>query len=74
MNDFEIVGSVLVRYHGTDKNIAIPDGVTVILLPNSLINLGVLAFNECASLNNVIIPESITSIIEWAFIGCPFQP
>jgi len=59
--DFEMDGTVLVKYNGNASDLIIPEGVTAI---------GNSAFSDCTSLISVIIPSSVTSIGEMAFIGC----
>ena len=61
VNDFEIKNGVLVKYHGNDTEVVIPEGVT---------KIGLLAFAECKLLTNVKIPEGVTEIGEWAFWRC----
>ena len=39
-------------------------------IPDSVTNLGDMAFYYCTSLTNVIIPDSVTSIGQWGFMGC----
>lgn len=74
--DFEIVAGKLVKYHGADVDVIIPNGVTVIgdevfrgmetirsvVIPESVIEIRNLAFEKCKSLTHVKIPESITKI------------
>ena len=59
--DFEIEDGVLIRYLGTEKNVVIPDGVTVIRGG---------AFSTLAGLESVVIPESVTDIGDGAFAMC----
>lgn len=56
--DFEIKDGVLVKYHGNDKNVIIPDGVT---------DLGRLSFNECECIETVKIPGTVEYIALGAF-------
>ena len=44
--------------------------ITSITIPNSVTNIGKLAFYNCESLTLVVIPNSVTSIGESAFDGC----
>lgn len=60
--DFEIEDHVLIKYHGHDKNVIIPDDVTVI---------GQLAFAANHTLRSVVIPKSVVNIEMYAFAWCP---
>ena len=59
-NDFEIREGVLYDYIGPGGDVVIPDGVT---------GIGCV-FNECTSLQSIIIPEGITRIEQYAFRHC----
>lgn len=61
MRDFEIQNGILVAYHGSDKYVYIPDGVT---------EIGEAAFREADFIRYVCVPESVTSIGESAFAYC----
>jgi len=56
--DFEIENGKLIKYHGNDKEVMIPDGVT---------SIGDSAFLDCYNLNSVIIGNGVTSIEERTF-------
>lgn len=58
---FQIEGTKLVKYTGTEEDIQIPDGVTTI---------GKGAFKGCETLSWVIIPKGVTQIEEEAFAEC----
>lgn len=60
-NGFVIVRDVLYNYYGTEEDVVIPEGVTVI---------GSRAFGWCENLKCVTIPEGVTIIGEQAFISC----
>ena len=60
-NDFEIVGTTLVKYKGAGGDVVILEGVTAI---------GENAFNDCESLTSVKIPNSVTLIEDSAFEFC----
>jgi len=51
--DFEIKNGKLIKYHGNDKEVIIPDDVTIIESE---------AFRDCKSLISVMIPDSVKSI------------
>jgi len=59
--DFEMDGTMLVRYNGDSANVTIPAGVTAI---------GGGAFDRCESLTSVTIPAGVTTIGSYAFNGC----
>ncbi len=64
--DFEIQDGVLVKYHGNDPDVMIPEGVT---------RIGKAAFWDGAvpgSLRSVVIPEGIEEIGERAFSRCEY--
>ncbi len=58
-NGFAIKDNVLIQYQGTNKDIRIPDNVSVI---------GEYAFDN--NINSVIIPASVTLIKDYAFKDC----
>lgn len=57
---FEIEGTTLIKYIGEDTEVQIPKGVTII---------GERAFEFCSSLQNIDIPDGVTSICKCAFRG-----
>jgi len=59
--DFEIKNGELIKYHGRDENVIIPDSVT---------SIGDHAFYECSSLTSVKIGDSVKTIGAYAFYGC----
>ncbi len=82
--DYLISGNVLVAYRGINKEITIPEGVTVIAgevfannaqitgvtLPESLVTIGEAAFEGCRNLSNVSFGSKTTKIKDRAFAGC----
>ncbi|MBR1930959.1 MAG: leucine-rich repeat domain-containing protein [Lachnospiraceae bacterium] len=83
-DEFLISGKVLVAYKGTNSQVMIPDGVTVIaaeafegnarleqvILPDSLQVIGEGAFENCTSLREVSFGQNIQKIKDRAFAGC----
>ena len=45
-------------------------GITSIVIPDSVISIGVSTFSGCTSLAEIVIPDSVTSIGGFAFSGC----
>lgn len=82
--EFEIVDGVLLQYHGNEKNVVIPVGVTEIgkeafefndwiysvSIPDSVLVIDKGAFRACHNLKNISIPDSVTSIGRGAFENC----
>jgi hypothetical protein len=82
--DFVIENGKLIKYHGTETDVVIPDGVTSIgayafehcsiltsiTIPDSVTRIGNCAFYGCTSLTSINIPDSVTSIRLSAFWGC----
>ena len=82
--DFQMNGTVLVKYRGEAANVTIPAGVTSIgdsafegctsltsiTIPSSVTSIGAAAFAYCWSLTGITIPSSVTSIGDQAFEGC----
>ncbi|MBR5829007.1 MAG: leucine-rich repeat protein, partial [Bacteroidaceae bacterium] len=46
------------------------DGLTSVVIPNSVTSIGESAFDGCSGLTSVVIPNSVTSIGEGAFRDC----
>ena len=60
---FEIKNGKLIKYI-EEK------GLTDIVIPNNVINIGARAFGGCTHLTSITIPNSVISIGEFAFWGC----
>ena len=58
---FEISGSRVIKYRGTEAVAQVPEGIT---------EIGEAAFFGCGSLEEVILPESLERIMFHAFYGC----
>jgi len=83
-DDFEIDGTTLVKYTGSESNVTIPEGITIIgesafsyctsleavSIPSGVESIGRYAFESCANLKTVTIPSDITSIAPYAFYCC----
>lgn len=81
---FEIEGSTLKKYVGSDRYVAIPEGVTEIAekafwhlyhveeiaIPESVVKIGDLAFCHCHKLKSIIIPKSVTEMGYGLFYRC----
>lgn len=82
---FQIKGSVLQRFNGSNSNvIAVPDGIetiadnafenaanlTTIILPETIKKIGHYAFKGCTSLQCINIPPSVAYIGVGAFYHC----
>ena len=75
---------ILVAYHGTNTELALPSyitkinqyafynctGLTSITIPDSVTSIGKEAFYDCTGLTSVTIGNSVTSIGDYAFDGC----
>lgn len=60
---FVIHGEKLVKYHGDEKTVTIPEGITVI---------GKSAFHHCGTVEQIILPEGVVRIEETAFADCQY--
>ena len=60
---FEIENGVL-------KNYAEEKGVTDVVIPAGVIEIGEKAFQDCTRLMNITIPNGVTKIGKYAFCGC----
>ena len=84
--DFELDGSTLVSYLGSDTEVTLPNTITAIgndafsgnealykvVIPDSVKTIGPSAFENCTNLTKVSIGSSVKSIGSAAFSGCKF--
>ncbi|MBR4719138.1 MAG: leucine-rich repeat domain-containing protein [Lachnospiraceae bacterium] len=84
VGNYEMDGSTLVRYTGSDEMITLPNTVQTIgkdafsgnstllkvVIPDSVRNIDFAAFENCSNLMQVVIPESVRAIGSSAFSGC----
>lgn len=83
INGFILRGSKLVKYHGTDIEIVIPEGITeidnfafdkskasTIILPSSIVKIGSYAFSNCKKIKKIDIPDSVTIVGDNVFSNC----
>ena len=82
--DYEMNGSVIVKYLGSSDRVTIPDNVTEIgkdafseckslvrvVIPDTVSKIGYSAFENCTNLQEVVIPKSVKVIDSSAFSGC----
>lgn len=82
--DGEFLGKKLAKYNGTDKNVVIPDDVTVIgayafegnkkvqsvTIPKTVERIEHAAFSRCTALSKVTISDGVWRIYDEAFKGC----
>ena len=81
--DFTIMNGVLKRYKGSEKEVIVPEGVTKIddeaflgkkiksvVLPDSLTDIGLCAFEYCEKLESIHLPKNLDCIGYAAFEGC----
>ena len=81
---FEIVDGELVKYHGNDYSVIIPDAVHSIgdsaficnyairsvTIPDTVTHIGYRAFAACTNLKEVKIPDSVETVSNMAFASC----
>lgn len=84
LSEFELNGTILVKYTGTAQVVSVPGAVTEIgeeafadnttmtsiTLPGSLEKIAYAAFSGCNNLKTVIIPDSCESVGTAAFCNC----
>ena len=81
--DFEIQGTLLIRYNGQAEEVTIPDGIEIIgegaflgsdikkiMLPDTVKSLRNNCFSYCEQLEEITLPASVTEIGNDVFYGC----
>ena len=82
--NFEIDNGVLIKYHGWQSNVEIPDTVTEIgayafsgnkyirsvFIPDSVTSIGDNAFDNCINLYRVTMPNSLEKVAYRTFANC----
>ena len=83
--DGSVTGLALNKYAGTEAEVRVPDGVTELIgwccvgnnkvtsvvLPESVVKIGEVAFYKCKNLSSVTLPQGIVEIGGSAFAECP---
>lgn len=83
-SDFQIEGSTLTKYRGSDERVTIPDTVEVVgesafennqkvqlvVVPKSVKRLDAYVFWGCDHLEEVVLGKGLTSVDEYSFAGC----
>ena len=83
-SDFQIEGSTLTKYRGSDERVTIPDTVEVVgesafennqkvqfvVVPKSVKRMDAYVFWGCDNLEEVVLGKGLTSVDEYAFSGC----
>jgi hypothetical protein len=82
--EFEVKNDILLKYHGTEEHVLIPDGIVKIesgafwncthissvQIPETVISIGGDAFVYCINLREVNIPATVKEIGDDPFAGC----
>lgn len=82
--DFQLNGSILVKYTGTASTVSVPDTVKIIgeeafidngviskiVLPDTIEKISYAAFSGCNNLSEIEIPDSVDTIETAAFCNC----
>ena len=63
LDGFEVRDGVLIRYTGPGGTVMVPDGVT---------EIGKRAFEGCSTVTDVVFPQSLRTIGDYAFLNCRF--
>lgn len=83
-SDFQIQGSTLEKYRGSDERVTIPDTVEVVgesafennqkvqfvVIPKSVKRLESYVFWGCNNLEEVVLGKGLTTVDEYSFAGC----
>ena len=83
-SDFQIEGSTLTKYRGSDERVTIPDTVEVVgesafennqkvqfvVVPKSVKRLDAYVFWGCNHLEEVVLGKGLTAVDEYSFAGC----
>ena len=83
-SDFQIEGSTLTKYRGSDERVTIPDTVEVVgesafennqkvqfvVIPKSVKRLDAYVFWGCNNLEEVVLGKGLTTVDEYSFAGC----
>ena len=83
-SDFQIEGSTLTKYRGSDERVTIPDTVEVVgesafennqkvqlvVVPKSVKRMDAYVFWGCDNLEEVVLGKGLTAVDEYAFAGC----
>ena len=84
MSDFDIQGTILLKYTGTNEDVVIPDGIETIgegafrncrflrnvTIPGTVRKIESNAFSSCTKLQSIVIPEGVEVIYSGAFYYC----
>lgn len=83
-SDFQMQGSSLEKYRGSDERVTIPDTVEVVgesafennqkvqfvVIPKSVKRLDAYVFWGCNNLEEVVLGKGLTTVDEYSFAGC----
>ena len=83
-SDFQMEGSTLTKYRGSDERVTIPDTVEVVgesafennqkvqfvVVPKSVKRLDAYVFWGCNHLEEVVLGKGLTTVDEYSFAGC----
>ena len=83
-SDFQMEGSTLTKYRGSDERVTIPDTVEVVgesafennqkvqfvVVPKSVKRLDAYVFWGCNNLEEVVLGKGLTAVDEYSFAGC----